>query len=116
MTCRPALAATLAALAFTAACGVTTQAEPRTIDRKDVPFGLTNEDTSSTSAPRVAPSSTPYAVTESAASGYRLSSITCTDGDSAGTVATRTASIKVAAGETVRCTFVNTKLRRTSKA
>ena len=59
---------------------------------------------------RVAPSSTPYAVTESAASGYRLSSITCTDSDSTGAVATRTASIKVAAGETVRCTFVNTKL------
>ena len=59
---------------------------------------------------RVAPSSTPYAVTESAASGYRLSSITCTDSDSTGAIGTRTASIKVAAGETVRCTFVNTKL------
>jgi hypothetical protein len=59
---------------------------------------------------RVAPSSTPYAVTESAASGYRLSSITCNDGDSSGAVSTRTASIKVGAGETVRCTFVNTKL------
>lgn len=59
---------------------------------------------------RVAPSSTPYAVTESAASGYRLTSISCNDGDSSGTVGTRTASIKVAAGETVRCTFVNTKL------
>ena len=45
---------------------------------------------------RVAPSSTPYAVTESAASGYRLSSITCTDSDSTGAVGTRTASIKVA--------------------
>jgi hypothetical protein len=60
---------------------------------------------------RVAPSSTPYAVSESAASGYRLSSISCNDGDSTGAVSTRTASIKVAAGETVRCTFVNTKLR-----
>ena len=60
---------------------------------------------------RVAPSATPYAVTESAASGYRLSSIACTDSDSTGAVATRTASIKVAPGETVRCTFVNTKLR-----
>src|SRR3954453_12693535 len=59
---------------------------------------------------RVAPSSTPYAVTESAASGYRLSSITCNDGDTSGAVSTRTASIKVGAGETVRCTFVNTKL------
>jgi Prealbumin-like fold domain len=58
----------------------------------------------------VVPSSTPYAVIESAASGYRLSSITCTDADSTGTVSTRTASIRVAPGETVRCTFVNTKL------
>jgi hypothetical protein len=58
----------------------------------------------------VVPSSNPYSVTESAASGYRLSSITCTDGDSTGAVATRTASIRVAAGETVRCTFLNTKL------
>ena len=65
---------------------------------------------------RVAPSSTPYAVTESAAPGYRLSSITCTDGDSTGAVGTRTASIKVAAGETVRCTFVNTKLTRASRS
>ena len=59
---------------------------------------------------RVAPSATPYAVIESAASGYRLSSITCNDGDSTGELGTRTASIKVGAGETVRCTFVNTKL------
>jgi hypothetical protein len=59
---------------------------------------------------RVAPSSTPYAVTESAAGGYRLTSITWTDADSTGAVSTRTASIKVAARETVRCTFVNTKL------
>jgi hypothetical protein len=59
---------------------------------------------------RVLPSSTPYAVTEPAASGYRLSSITCNDADSTGAVSTRTASIKVAPGETVRCTFVNSKL------
>jgi plastocyanin len=58
----------------------------------------------------VTPSSTPYTVTESAAPGYRLTSITCTDADSTGAVGTRTASIKVAPGETVRCTFLNTKL------
>ena len=58
----------------------------------------------------VLPRSEPYAVTESNAAGYRLKSITCNDGDSTGAVGTRTASIRVAAGETVRCTFVNTKL------
>ena len=59
---------------------------------------------------KVAPRTEPYAVTESAAPGYRLTSITCSDSDSTGAVGTRTASIRVAAGETVRCTFVNTKL------
>ena len=39
-----------------------------------------------------------------------VKSITCNDDDSTGTIATRTASIRVAAGENVRCTFVNTKL------
>ena len=58
----------------------------------------------------VAPSADPYAVTEAVASGYRLTSISCTDADSTGAVSSRTASVRVAAGETVRCTFVNTKL------
>jgi uncharacterized repeat protein (TIGR01451 family) len=52
-----------------------------------------------------------YEVTEGAASGYRLSSIDCgQDADSGGSVATRTASIHVSPGETVRCTFTNAKL------
>jgi plastocyanin len=58
----------------------------------------------------VVPRTDPYAVTESHAAGYRLKSITCNDDDSTGSTANRTASIRVAAGETVRCTFVNTKL------
>ena len=58
----------------------------------------------------VLPRTDPYAVTESAAAGYRLTSISCTDADSTGAVASRTASIRVAPGETVRCTFLNTKL------
>ena len=58
----------------------------------------------------VLPRSEPYTVTESSAPGYRLKSITCNDNDSTGAVPARTASIRVAAGETVRCTFVNTKL------
>jgi uncharacterized repeat protein (TIGR01451 family) len=59
---------------------------------------------------RVTPRDQPYAVSENTAKGYRLSSISCTDGDSTTSVANRTANIKVAAGEKVRCTFVNTKL------
>jgi Prealbumin-like fold domain len=58
----------------------------------------------------VLPRTDPYTVTESNAAGYKLKSITCNDGDSTGAVGTRTASIRVAAGETVRCTFVNSKL------
>jgi hypothetical protein len=58
----------------------------------------------------VVPRSEPYTVTEAAVAGYRLSALTCNDGDSTGALSTRTASIRVAAGETVRCTFVNTKL------
>lgn len=58
----------------------------------------------------VTPRSEPYTVTESAAAGYRLSALTCNDGDSSGALDTRTASIRVAPGETVRCMFVNTKL------
>ena len=54
---------------------------------------------------------TAYEVTEAAAPGYRLSAISCGgDADSAGSTATRTASIHVSPGETVRCTFTNTKL------
>ena len=58
----------------------------------------------------VLPRSEPYTVTEAAATGYRLKAISCTDGDSTTSLTTRTASIKVAPGETVRCTFTNKKL------
>lgn len=59
---------------------------------------------------RVTPREAPYTVSENTAKGYRLTSISCTDGDSTASVPSRTANIKVAAGEKVRCTFVNTKL------
>ena len=60
---------------------------------------------------RASPRATrPTTVSENTARGYRLSSISCTDGDSTTSVANRTANIKVGAGEKVRCTFVNTKL------
>jgi CHRD domain/IPTL-CTERM motif/Prealbumin-like fold domain len=51
-----------------------------------------------------------YSVTESdpSAGGYTLAAISCEDdGNSSGNVATRTATIDVAAGEIVRCTFEN---------
>jgi hypothetical protein len=49
-----------------------------------------------------------YTVTEDAASGYALSGIACEPGGS-GDTATRTATYVIEPGETVRCTFTNTK-------
>jgi hypothetical protein len=51
-----------------------------------------------------------YSATESAATGWELSSITCDDTNSTGNTTTRTASFDVQPGETVTCTFVNSKL------
>jgi len=48
-----------------------------------------------------------YTVTESAASGYALTDVVCTDGDSAGNPFARTATVSLQAGETVTCTFHN---------
>gem|GEM_PF-4028718 len=48
-----------------------------------------------------------YSVTEAIASGYRLTGLGCTDADSTGTLATRTAAFVIAPGETVTCTFRN---------
>jgi len=59
---------------------------------------------------RVTPRDAAYDVTEAKTSGYRLADIDCNDGDSTTSLDSRTASIKVGAGEKVRCTFVNTKL------
>ena len=54
---------------------------------------------------------TAYEVTESTKIGYRLSGIDCgQDADSSGSTETRIASIHVSPGETVHCTFTNTKL------
>ena len=56
-----------------------------------------------------------YSVTENdpSASSFSLADVSCDDADSAGNVATRTASIAVAAGEVVRCTFRNFKSQPT---
>lgn len=50
-----------------------------------------------------------YTVTESAQSGWDLTDLQCNDNDSTENVNTRTASINLAAGETVTCVFTNTK-------
>ena len=50
--------------------------------------------------------------TESAKAGWDLSSIVCDDGNSVGSVGTRAATFNVEAGETVTCTFTNTKQGR----
>ena len=50
-----------------------------------------------------------YEVTEDAAPGFALTSITCDDSNSGRVPNTRTARFVVAAGETVKCTFTNTQ-------
>jgi hypothetical protein len=53
-----------------------------------------------------------YRVTESLPTGWDLSSIACTDSNSSGNTASGVATFIVEAGETVRCTFTNTKRGR----
>ena len=50
-----------------------------------------------------------YTSTEGAKTGWALTSLTCDDTDSSGSVANRQATFEVAAGEVVTCTFTNTK-------
>ncbi|HSN01709.1 MAG TPA: hypothetical protein VLS52_11930, partial [Rudaea sp.] len=53
-----------------------------------------------------------YTITESALAHYSLTGLTCADptGNSTTNVGTLTATVNVAAGETVTCTFTNTQL------
>jgi len=48
-----------------------------------------------------------YTVTESALAGWSLTDVTCSDVDSTGNPFARTATVRVAGGETVTCTFRN---------
>lgn len=48
-----------------------------------------------------------HTVTQAPVTGYRLVSVVCDDADSTGSVATRTATFRVSAGEDVHCTFTN---------
>lgn len=53
-----------------------------------------------------------YTSTEVVPAGWDLNAISCDDSDSTGDVNTRTATFVVAPGETVTCTFINTKRGR----
>jgi len=90
------------------------------IEKKTVPsadpatFGFTGDLTSTlgdggTDGKAVDPGT--YHVTESAKTGWTLTDITCTDptNNSSGVLATGIATFNVAPGETVHCTFTNTK-------
>ena len=50
-----------------------------------------------------------YVSTEAPKAGWDLTNVTCDDTDSVGSVANANASFHVSAGETVTCTFTNTK-------
>lgn len=69
------------------------------------PFVL--DDGQSQTFTTVAPGAYTVAENDPFAGGFTLADVSCDDADSSGNVATRTASIQVGAGETVRCTFRN---------
>lgn len=48
-----------------------------------------------------------YTVTEGIVAGWSLTDVTCSDGDSTGNPFARTATVRLAGGETVTCTFRN---------
>jgi uncharacterized repeat protein (TIGR01451 family) len=50
-----------------------------------------------------------YTSTEAALAGWILGSISCDDGNSSGNLGSGTATFRLEAGETVKCTFTNTK-------
>jgi hypothetical protein len=76
-------------------------------------FGFTEDVTGSISTNNgtltqaVAPGT--YHATEDTISGWDLTALSCDDTNSSGSLATRRATFEVAAGETVTCTFTNTK-------
>lgn len=51
-----------------------------------------------------------YSVTENTATGWQLTDLTCDDVNGSINLNTRTASLNLEAGETIHCTFTNTKL------
>jgi len=71
------------------------------------PSGTINTNNGTITVQNVAPGS--YTTTESAKSGWTLDSITCSDTNSTTDKTNRTATFNVDPGETVTCTFTNTK-------
>ena len=53
-----------------------------------------------------------YVSTEGVTAGWTLTSVTCSDGNSSGSVPNRSATFNVEPNETVTCTFTNTKQSR----
>ena len=76
----------------------------------DFSFTGTPNGTISTSGATISASVAPgqYVSTEVLVNGWVLSSVTCDDSDSVGSVANHNATFSVAAGENVTCTFTNT--------
>jgi uncharacterized repeat protein (TIGR01451 family) len=77
-----------------------------TFDFTGTPAGSISEPGGTISA-SVAPGQ--YVSTEAAKPGWALTSVTCDDANSSGSVENRQATFEVAAGEVVTCTFTNTK-------
>jgi hypothetical protein len=75
------------------------------------PFSLKDNGTSSNSTTFGGLAAGTYTVQEGTVTGFNLTALSCTDpsGDTTTSLNTRTANIVLAAGETVTCTFENTK-------
>ena len=70
-------------------------------------FSLSDPSNDTETFSNVSPGS--YTVSEDAAAGWTLDDVTCDDDNSTGDTGTRAASIELAAGETVTCTFSNSR-------
>lgn len=106
------------ALGETTTCAITNTKQGTIVVKKVMiggtgTFGFTEDITGSiatnngTLSQGVSPGT--YHVTEDSMPGWDLTALSCDDGNSSGSLATRRATYEVAAGETVTCTFTNTK-------
>jgi len=77
-----------------------------TFDFSGTPSGAISQNNGTISQEVVAGT---YVSTEAAKAGWDLTSVVCSDADSVGSVADSNATFHVGAGETVTCTFTNTK-------
>ncbi|MEK0431720.1 MAG: hypothetical protein RL139_1524 [Gemmatimonadota bacterium] len=113
----PAIGITVAA-GETTTCAITNTKQATIVVKKVMvggtgTFGFTEDVTGSISTNNgtltqsVVPGT--YHATEDTMPGWDLTALTCDDTNSSGSLATRRATFEVAAGETVTCTFTNTK-------